>query len=116
MDTVSRVVRDRSAGQLDVGALLHRDAGPVIAADGSGGQVHRRVLAGRDPTAGRIKWTCRTISLDDAPTRTIDLQMAPFLEDNPVCEVPLDGCASSPSQIHIAQVPCQNPDLCVVLN
>ena len=43
MDTVSGIVGDRCAVQMEVGALFQGDAGPLIAADGSAVQLQRRV-------------------------------------------------------------------------
>ena len=53
VDTVSRVVGNRSAVQMEVGTLFREDASPVIAADGSlTGQLHRRVSSAGDTAAG----------------------------------------------------------------
>src|SRR5260370_39878801 len=77
-------------------------------------QCHGGVLAGGDPAAGRIEWTCRSIILDDGP-RTIYLQMAPCLNADPVSSVSLDSWLSPP-QNYGAQVAYLNSQACIVLN
>jgi hypothetical protein len=120
METVSGIVGDRNAVQVEVGALFREDAGSVIAANGSDtGQLHRRVSSAEDAAAANrsCRWTSTAVPLDES--RTIDLQMASLLDDDPVQIVSLDGgetVTESPAEDHVAQEAYHDSDVCIVLN